>query len=136
MLKIDFTQERVFGFNPPNLCFLGQEEDFLNLAKAISDLTAFGLSTKIDLSKLDFITNVGEKVNIQLVSKESSNLLAVFKDENSILFELDSRAWERLFKYFVFLSWKKTTYYLNVNENCLSDLYLKQDCNFICSSEF
>jgi hypothetical protein len=136
MLKINFTNEIVFGFDGPNLCLLGNEDDFSKLAKSISDLTALGITKTIDLLSLDFVVNDGENKQIVFVSKSGSKLLGVFDEDNKLVFELDPRYWERLFKYFVFMSWKKSTYYLNEYENCLSDLELKQECNFICSSEF
>lgn len=136
MLKVDFTNETVFSFEGPNLCLLGNEDDFLQLSKSISDLTgANGII--IDLLKLNFITKVGEDKRIIFTSKNGSKSLGVFDNNNKdLVFELDYRYWERIFKYFVFMSWKKSTYYLNEYENCLSDLELKQECNFICSSEF
>jgi hypothetical protein len=30
MLKVDFTNEVVFSFEGPNLCLLGNEDDFCN----------------------------------------------------------------------------------------------------------
>jgi hypothetical protein len=107
----------------------------LQLSKSISFLTgASGIT--IDLLKLNFITKVGDDKNIIFASKTGSKLLGVFDNSENLLFELDPRYWERLFKYFILMSWSKKTYYLNANENCLSDLELKQNCNFICSSEF
>ena len=135
MLKVDFTNETVFSFEGPNLCLLGNEDDFLQLSKAISDLTGVSGVT-IDLLKLNFVTKVGEDKEIFFASKSGSKLLGVFDDNERLLFELDPHYWERLFKYFILMSWGKKTYYLNEYENCLSDLELKQECNFICSSEF
>jgi hypothetical protein len=135
MLKVDFTNETVFSFEGPNLCLLGNEDDFLQLSKAISDLTGISGVT-IDLLKLNFVTKVGEDKEIFFASKSGSKLLGVFNDNERLLFELDPHYWERLFKYFILMSWGKKTYYLNEYENCLSDLELKQECNFICSSEF
>lgn len=135
MLKVDFTNEVVFSFEGPNLCLLGSKDDFLQLSKTISDLTGANGIT-IDLLKMNFVSKVGEDKEILFASKKGSNLLGVFDDKDRLLFELDARYWERLFKYFVLMSWGKKTYYLNVYENCLSDLELRQDCNFICSSEF
>ncbi len=135
MLKVDFTNETVFSFNGPNLCLLGNEEDFLHLSKSISDLTGANGIT-VDLLKLNFVTKVGEDKRIIFASKSGSKSLGIFDSNKDLVFELDYRYWERIFKYFVFMSWRKSTYYLNEYENCLSDLELKQDCNFICSSEF
>ena len=135
MLKVDFTNEVIFSFEGPNLCLLGNEDDFLQLSKSISILTgASGIT--IDLLKLNFITKVGDDKNIIFASKSGSKLLGVFDNRENLLFELDPRYWERLFKYFILMSWSKKTYYLNAYENCLCDLELKQNCNFICSSEF
>ncbi len=135
MLKADFTNETVFSFEGPNLCLLGNEDDFLELSKSISDLTGANGIT-IDLLKLDFITKVGEDKRIIFASGNGSKSLGIFDHNKDLVFELDCRYWERIFKYFVFMSWKKCTYYLNEYENCLSDLELMQECNFICSSEF
>ncbi|KYP13826.1 hypothetical protein [Flavihumibacter sp. CACIAM 22H1] len=135
MLKVDFTNEMVFSFDGPNLCLLGNENDFLQLAKSISDLTgASGIN--IELLKLQFVTNTGDDKEIFFKSKSGSKLLGVFDKENKLVFELDPRYWERIFKYFILMSWKKSTYYLNEYESCLRDLELEQECNFICSSEF
>lgn len=135
MLKVEYTKEMVFSFDGPNLCLLGNEEDFLQLAKAISDLTgASGIS--IQLLKLSFIEETGEDKEIIFSSKADAKLLGVFDKDEKLIFELDPKYWERLFKYFVLMSWQKSTYYLNSYENCLSDLELEQECNFICSSQF
>ena len=135
MLKVDFTNEVVFSFEGPNLCLLGNENDFLQLAKSVSDLTgANGID--IELLKLDFVTKTGDDKEIFFKSKSGSKLLGVFDKDNRLVFELDPRYWERIFKYFILMSWKKSTYYLNEYESCLSDLELEQECNFICSSEF
>ena len=134
MLKVDFTNETIFGFKGPNLCLLGNEDEFLQLSKSVSELTGTS-GIVIDLMKLSFVTKVGEDKKIIFTSKNKSKLLGFFNDEG-LLFELDPHYWDRLFKYFVFMSWGKKTYYLNEYENCLSDLELKQECNFICSSEF
>lgn len=133
MLRIDYTDENVFGFNGPNLCFLGNEDDFRKLALAISDLTTIE-SKVIFLSSEDFIYEEDSK-RVIFISKKNSNQFAKVIGEG-ILFELDMKIWERIFKYFVFLSWGKKTYYLNAGEDCFKDLSLDQDCNFICSSEF
>lgn len=135
MLQVDLTDETVFSFEGPNLCLLGQEDDFLKLSKSVIDLTGSNGIT-IDLLNLDFATKVGQDGQILFASKSGSKSLGIFVDSDILLFELDQRYWERLFKYFILMSWKKTTYYLNEYENCLSDLGLKQECNFICSSEF
>jgi hypothetical protein len=136
MLKIHFTTKRVFSFDGPNLCLLGDEEDFLKLAKSISELTALGVTKSIDVLSLDFTIKDGQDKEIIFASKSGSKLLGVFDSGGKLVFELDPRYWERLFKYFVLMSWQKSTYYLNEYENCLNDLQLEQECNFICSSEF
>jgi hypothetical protein len=135
MLKVEFTHDMVFSFGGPNLCLLGNEEDFLQLAKAVSPLTgASGIT--INLLQLDFVSKVGEDKDICFISKTGGDAVGRFDEQGNLLFELDLRYWERLFKYFVFMSWRKCTYYLNADEDCLSDLDLEQECNFICSSEF
>lgn len=135
MLKVEFTNELVFSFDGPNLCLLGNEEDFLQLAKAISDLTgASGIS--VQLLQFSFAVRTGEDKEIIFSSKNDAKLLGVFDKDEKLVFELDPKYWERLFKYFVLMSWQKSTYYLNAYENCLSDLGLEQECNFICSSQF
>jgi len=69
-------------------------------------------------------------------SESETNLLGKIEASGEVMYRLDPRYWERLFKYFVFLSWDKRTYYLNYYEDCLSDLNLEQEINLICSSEF
>lgn len=136
MLKVHFTNKRVFSFDGPNLCLLGNEDDFLKLAKSIIDLTALGVSKAITVLSLDFVIKDGEDKEIIFSSRSGSKLLGTFDEEGRLLFELDPRYWERLFKYFILMSWSKSTYFLNEYENCLNDLELEQECNFICSSEF
>lgn len=135
-MKVDFTEETVFSFDGPNLCLLGNEADFLNLAKSISDLTAIGMEASISLADFNFMRNEGNKNKILFASKEGSKKLGVFTEDKTLLFQLDARYWERIFKYFIFMSWQKCTYYLNSYEDALRDLDLEQECNFICSSEF
>ena len=135
MLKIDFTNEIVFSFNGPNLCMLGNENDFLQLAKVVSELTGAN-GVNIELKKQHFVKYTGDNKEVIFTSKTGSNLLGTFDNNGRLLFELDPRYWERLFKYFVLMSWNKSTYYLNEYESCLNDLKLIQECNFICSSEF
>ena len=85
---------------------------------------------------MNFVRNEGEEIEIYFSSRSEANLLGTFDNNNRLLFELDPRYWERMFKYFILMSWDKKTYYLNNYEDCLSDLDLEQECNFICSSEF
>lgn len=135
-MKVDFTHEMIFSFEGPNLCLLGNENDFRKLAESLVDLTDVSQTCTVDLLSLDFIQNEGEEKNIFFSSKKGANKLGFFSGESELVFELDPKYWERLFKYFVLMSWYKRTYYLNTNEDCLIDLNLEQDCNFICSSEF
>lgn len=135
-MKIDFTNEMVFSFEGPNLCLLGNELDFKKFAESIVDLTNTLKEIDIEILKLDFVNINGEEKDIIFSSKKDGNKLGVFNDRSQLVFELDWRYWERLFKYFVLMSWDKKTYYLNSNENCLDDFELEQKCNFICSSEF
>ncbi len=135
MLKVHFTHKMVFSFEGPNLCLLGNENDFSELAKAVSDLTGAN-DIVFKLLDLNFVTKDGEDRNIIFSSKRDSKLLGTFDKDGNLIFELDHRYWERLFKYFVLMSWNKKTYYLNEYESYLSELELEQECNFICSSEF
>ena len=135
-MKVEFTHETVFSFEGPNLCLLGNEIDFRKLSEAILDLTDVTKPHVIELMGLNFIQNIGEEMRIIFSSKKNSNQLGTFKNHKELIFELDATCWERLFKYFVLMSWNKRTYYLNAYEDCLSDLNLEQECNFICSSEF
>jgi hypothetical protein len=91
----------------------------------------------MELSSLDFVENIGEYKSVVFSNKSNANSLGVFhKETGALLFELDVSYWDRLFRYFILMSWNKSTYYLNTYENCLDDLDLDQECNFICSSEF
>jgi hypothetical protein len=134
-MKSDFSNEMVFGFTPPNFCLLGNEDDFKKLAESILDLTSPDKERNVLLSDLNFINNVGEVKTIIFSSRNGADSLGVFRGDE-LLFELDARYWERLFKFFVMMSWDKKTYYFNSYEDCLRDLPLNQDCHFICSSEF
>src|SRR5688572_14981876 len=135
-MKVAFTNETVFSFGGPNLCFLGNELDFRSLAESIVDLTDGSKSRLIELINLNFIEIEGEQKRIIFSSKLNANKLGTYDNNGALLFELDPRYWERLFKYFVLMSWYKRTYYLNIDENCLDDLDLIQEYNFICSSAF
>ncbi|TDW97635.1 hypothetical protein EDB95_5487 [Dinghuibacter silviterrae] len=135
-MKVDLTYESVFGFDGPNLCLLGNEGDYAKLAKSISEFTAVTTCPSINIRSLDFVENEGLDKAIIFSSELGANTLGVFDNDQNLIFKLDPRIWERIFKYFVFMSWKKSTYYLNCYENALSDLDLIQECNFICSSEF
>lgn len=125
----------IFGFNGPNLCLLGNENDFKQLAQLVAELTDNSRSISIELSTLEFMEYDGEEKPVLFISKKGANHLGILRDDK-LIFELDPRNWERLFKYFVLMSWNKCTYYLNEYENCLDDLLLEQECNFICSSGF
>ena len=136
-MKADFTYEMVFSFEGPNLCLLGNEEDFKKIATAILELTIPNKPHDVELLRLDFIENIGRKINIIFSSRPKSKYLGKILNNGEVLiFELDARYWERIFKYFVLMTWAKKTYYLNTNEDCLLDLELDQECNLICSSEF
>lgn len=135
-MRITFTNEMVFSFEGPNLCLLGNEKDFRELAESILELTDISKSDSIELSSLKFIEYDGERKSIFFISKEGANSLGILTKDDKLIFELDPRYWERLFRYFVLMSWYKRTYYLNADENCLDDLLLEQECNFICSSGF
>lgn len=137
MIKIDFTYEMVFSFEGPNLCLLGNEEDFKKLGKAIVDLTVPDTSNSIDITDLDFAEITGAKVKIIFASKQSADTFGKIVDDGRLLlFELDNRYWERILNLFAFMSWDKRTYYLNSFEDCLKDLPLDQEVHLICSSEF
>jgi hypothetical protein len=135
-MKVIFTHEMIFSFEGPNLCLLGNESDFRKLAESIVEFTDVSQSCTVDLLSLDFIQYEGEEKSIFFSSKKEANKLGFFASESELVFELDPKYWERLFRYFVLMSWYKRTYYLNAIEDCLFDLNLEQDCNFICSSGF
>lgn len=136
MLKVDYTDEMVFGFEPPNLCLLGNPDNFQRLGKIILELTDIHTDKEIDLTEQDFIEITGKGCKVFFSSKKMANSWGVLKSDNIILFELDYRIWERIFQFSALLSWGKLTYYLNKNEAGLNDLDLNQDCNIIWSSEF
>lgn len=135
-MKIDFTNEMVFSFPGPTLCLLGNEQDFQRLAQAIVILTNRLQETSFELHALDFMENEGEDKRIIFSSKADARQLAILNENEDLIFELSHNVWERLFKFFVLMSWNKSTYYLNAEENHLDDLRLKQDVNFVCSSSF
>ena len=135
-MKCDFTNETVFSFEGPNLCLLGDEKDFRKLSESILELTDISKTYSIQLTGLDFIENVGIEKNIFFESKENSMEFGVLNEKKDLLFKLDHRVWERLFRYFVLMSWYKRTYYLNSYESYLQYFSLEQECNFICSSSY
>jgi len=136
MLKVQFVDDEViFGFDPPTVCLLGNEQDFLQLAKETIEFTS---SSKeyLNLRDLKFSSFEDSSLVVEFSSKKDANHYGELVGRNHVKFELDPRYWERLFKYFILMSWGKKTYYLNDYENCLSDFELDQTCNFVCSSEF
>lgn len=132
---IDFTYDEIFGFKGPNLCLLGNETDFENLTKGVLNLTNYLSNEKLDLKTLQDVVFNGNQIDVLFFANNQANCLGRIEN-NKVIFELDSRYWERLFIYFTMLSWEKGTYYLNSYEECLLDLNLNQEFNFICSSEF
>ena len=137
MLKIDYTKETVFGFEGPNLCLLGNENDFQKIGKAILNLTDPYESHSIEITDLDFIEIAGEHIRLVFASKKGAGTLGkVSNNGDTLIFELDDRYWERIFVFFALMSWDKKTYYLNSFEDALKDLPLVQEVHFICSSEF
>lgn len=136
-MKLEFTQEMVFSFEGPNLCLLGNEDDFKKLGKAIINLTTPEASNSVEITALDFIEITGNKIKVIFASKPGAEILGNIVDNGKLLlFELDSRYWERIFVFIALMSWDKKTYYLNSFEDALRDLPLDQECHFICSSEF
>ena len=135
MLQINFTNQMIFSFAPPNISLLGTETDFDLLAKLIIDLTNFE-GKEMEITSLDFVQNINENVKVIFRNEKNANQLACFDNLGNLRFTLDESYWDRLFRFFILLSWKKSTFYLNQNEEALSDLSLHQECNFICSSEF
>jgi len=135
MMKVNFINDIIFGFGGPNLCLLGNEDDFKTLAQLVLDLTDPGKPRSIELIKLLPFENEGIYKEIIFCSNPGAANLGALKD-GKLIFELDSRYWERLFKFFVLMSWNKATYYLNADDSSLEDLKLVQECNFICSSQF
>jgi hypothetical protein len=137
MIKVDFTYEMVFSFEGPNLCLLGNEEDFKMLGKAILDLTVPNKSSNIEITNLNFAEMTGDRVKIIFASKQGADIFGkIVEDGKLLLFELDNRYWERILNLFALMSWDKRTYYLNSFEDCLKDLALDQEVHLICSSEF
>ena len=64
------------------------EEDFKKLADSLLDLTISDIVINIQLSSLNFMVNVGEERKVIFSSKNGSDSLGVFKD-NDLIFELD-----------------------------------------------
>lgn len=134
-MKIDYTNDMVFSFTGPNLCLLGNETDFKNLAHFILDLTEPNAHKSISLLTFPAIEITGLYKDVIFSCVPGASSLGILKNEQ-LVFELDNRYWERLFKVFVLMSWNKSTYYLNADDSILEDLKLEQECNLICSSEF
>lgn len=134
-MRVDFTQEMVFGFSGPNLSLLGNEGDFKKMAQVIIDLTVPNPNS-IEITSLDFVQNTGDIIKVLFRSQPNGEKFGIFSESHVLVFELDDRYWERIFKFFVLMSWDKKTYYLNSFEDCLRDLPLDQECHLICSSEF
>ena len=133
-MLIEFTEETIFSFEGPNLCFLGNMENFKHLGLAIVDLTSINESFEIIVSELPFVKTKGNK-QIIFKSKLQTKRMGMVENE-SVVFELDPKYWNRLFRFFALLSWDMRTYYLNNDDSSLLDLDLEQEVNFICSSEY
>src|ERR1700733_5732673 len=101
----DLTNEMVFSFNGPNLSMLGNMSDFRMLSESILELTDPFKEFIVELNKLKFILSEGLSIPIKFSSKKGAKNYAVFDNKSSLIFELDSRYWERIFKYFVLMSW-------------------------------
>ena len=133
-MLIEFSNETVFSFEGPNLCFLGNTNDFKHFGLAIADLTSVNEASEIIVSDLPFVrVNGGERV---IFKSKSQAKQAGFIENNSIVFELDPKYWDRLFRFFALMSWDMRTYYLNADDSSLLDLNLEQEINFICSSNY
>lgn len=135
MLKIDFTDKSIFGFDPPNLCLLGSKEDFYHLSKLIIQVTGIE-NYEIDITKLPFVESKDGTARVLFRNIKEARSLGKIDADGDILFEMDEKFWDRLFRFFVLMSWDKSTYYLNSYEDILVDLNLIQDLNIICSSEY
>lgn len=134
-MLIQLSREAQFSFDGPNLCFLGTPEDFKLLAMATIDLTDHTADRYIIISDLPFVRFEGAKTNVIFNSKKGENRMAFF-DGGDVVFSLDAKYWDRLFRFFVLMSWEMRTHYLNFNERELDDLHLSQEINFICASEY
>jgi hypothetical protein len=99
-MLIEFNQETVFNFEGPNLCFLGNTEDFKHLGLAIADLTSLNEASEIVISDLPFIrVNGGERV---IFKSKSQAKQAGFIENDSIVFELGPKYWDRLFRFLLY----------------------------------
>lgn len=134
-MKIEFTNEIVFSFSGPNLCILGNENDFKSLAFKILELTDYASNKEINLSRFPGIEVIPKNIEVIFSSEPYAKFLGKI-DNNRIIIKMDSIYWERLFIFFVMMSWDKQTHYLNYYESGLVDLQLEQEFNLICSSEF
>src|SRR5687768_2645150 len=125
-MKIEFTYEVIFGFEGPNLCLLGNKKDFQKLGEVIANLTIPNDSKLIEITILDFVEVTGDdRIKVLFSSKPGAeNFGNINEEKDVLLFELDDRYWERIFKFFAFMSWDERTYYLNSFEDCLQDLPL------------
>lgn len=133
-MLIEFTNETIFSFEGPNLCFLGNIEDFKQLGLAIIELTSTNETFEIIISELPFVKLKGDK-QVVFRAKLKAEGLGIFED-GDIVFDLDTKYWERLFRFFALMSWDTRTYYLNADDSSMLDLDLEQQVNFICSSEY
>ena len=134
-MLIELTNDTAFGFAGPNLRFLGSTDDFRMLATAILDLTDYTKAKSVVISNLPFVSFKTENSSVIFRSTKDVDKLAFFEG-NDIVFVLDPKYWDRLFRFFVLMSWEMRTHYLNYDESELSDLGLSQEINFICSSEY
>ncbi len=135
-MKVDFTNEMVYSLEGPNLCLLGNKEDFIKLSKIILELTYEKIEKKINITELDFTQIVGQDCTVYFSSKKGAKELAVVQENNNVILELDCFFWNRIFQFSALLSWERTTYYLNYYETGLKEFDLRQNCNLVWSSEF
>ncbi|WP_276482779.1 hypothetical protein [Paraflavitalea pollutisoli] len=133
-MQLNFTFDTVMDSLGPNLTLLGSKDDFRQLAQVVTDLTDAGRPHHFELNNLPFVDPT-PGARVVFASKPNANKLGIIEGR-VLLFELDARYWERLFKFFVFMSWDRRTYHLNSDDASLADLELHQQCHFICSSEY
>ena len=133
-MLIEFTEDTVFSFNGPNLSFLGNTDDFKSLGLVVLELTTSAKTLQIIISELPFVKLQGNK-RVIFRSKLKAKCLGTVEGDD-VVFELDPKYWERLFKFFALMSWDMATYYLNADDSSLLDLDLEQEVNFICSSAY
>jgi hypothetical protein len=128
MIIIDYTEGMVEGEPGPNLYWRGSPQDYLRL---LNDLHSLGQknNVQIDIKRFEYISLNGIN-NIIAKSSKNGTILCQLTG-NEIVIDLDCSLWREIFINFLMISFIPSHAYVEFD-----DLQLREDANFIASSEW